>query len=162
MAQPRTTTLRKSPMPSTCTTASSPGTRFPEASGVPVRITSPGSNVEKLEMNAICEGMSWIRFAVVPLALSTTSPLSENEIAASRQSNSSFVTIQGPRGAGGVEALRARPHRIALLQVAQGHVVDAGEAEHVVHGTFDGHVLRDASDDDRDLRLEVHVMGVGG
>ena len=49
-------------------------------------------------MNAICEGMSWIRFAVVPLALSTTSPLSENEIAASRQSNSSFVTSHGPSG----------------------------------------------------------------
>ena len=33
---------------------------------------------------------------MVPLAFSTTSPLSVNEIAASRQSNSSFVTSHGP------------------------------------------------------------------
>ena len=55
--QPRTTTLRRLPMPSTCTIASSPGSRWPEAFGVPVRITSPGSSVVKLEIAAICSGM---------------------------------------------------------------------------------------------------------
>ena len=65
-------------MPSTCTTASSPGLRLPDASGVPVRMTSPGSSVAKLEMNAICSGIEWIRLAVVPLAFSTSSPLSVN------------------------------------------------------------------------------------
>ena len=55
--QPRNTTLRNEPMPSTCTTASSPGSRCPEAFGVPVMITSPGSSVVKLEIAAICSGM---------------------------------------------------------------------------------------------------------
>lgn len=53
----RTTTLRSEPMPSMCTTGSSPASRWPEASGVPVMMTSPGSSVVKLEMAAICSGM---------------------------------------------------------------------------------------------------------
>lgn len=53
----RTTTLRSEPMPSICTTGSSPASRWPEASGVPVMMTSPGSSVVKLEMAAICSGM---------------------------------------------------------------------------------------------------------
>ena len=65
---------------------------------MPVMITSPGSSVEKLEIPAICSAMLWMRFAVVPLAAGTSSPLSVKPILASRQSNSSFVTIQGPRG----------------------------------------------------------------
>ena len=53
----RTITLRRSPMPSTCTMVSSPGSRWPEAFGVPVMMTSPGSRVENEEIAAICSGM---------------------------------------------------------------------------------------------------------
>lgn len=53
----RTITLRRSPMPSTCTMVSSPGSRWPEAFGVPVMMTSPGSSVENDEIAAICSGM---------------------------------------------------------------------------------------------------------
>ncbi len=51
-------------MPSTATTASSPGPKCPDAFDVPVRITSPGSNVANDEIAAICSGMPWIMFAV--------------------------------------------------------------------------------------------------
>ena len=80
-------------MPSTRTIASSPGLSVPEAFGVPVMITSPGNSVEKLEIPAICSAMLWMRFAVVPLAAGTSSPLSVKPILASPQPNSSFVTI---------------------------------------------------------------------
>ena len=85
-------------MPSTITIASSPALRLPDAFGVPVMITSPGSSVENDEIAAICSGMPWIRFAVVPLAALTVRPLSLNEIFALAQSMSSRVTIHGPSG----------------------------------------------------------------
>ena len=59
---------------------------------------------------------------------------------------------------GRVEPLGARPHRIELLQVAQRHIVGAGEPQHIVHGPLHRHVLGDPPNHHRHLRLIVHVM----
>ena len=62
--------------------------------------------------------------------------------------------------AGRVEALRPRPHRIQPLQVTQRHVVDAREAQHVVHGLLDRHVLGDTPHNHRHFGLEVHIIRI--
>ena len=72
------------------------------------------------------------------------------------------VTGHDPRAerAGRVEALRTRPHRVEPLQVAQCHVIHAGEAEHIVHGLFDRHVLGDTTHHHGHFRLEIHVVRI--
>ena len=72
------------------------------------------------------------------------------------------ITSHNPRAkrAGRVEALRARPHRVKPLQIAQCHIVHAGETEHIVHGLFDRHILGDAAHHHSHFRLEIHVVRI--
>ena len=58
-----------------------------------------------------------------------------------------------------VEALGARVLHVLGLQLARGHVVEAGDAEHVVHrvGGFDAR--RAAADHHRHLRLVIDAAG---
>ena len=73
-----------------------------------------------------------------------------------------IVAGHDPRAerAGGVEAFRTRPHRVKSLQVTQCHIVHASEAEHVIHGLFDRHVLGDAPHHHGHFRLEIHIVRV--
>lgn len=112
------------------------------ASGVPVMITSPGSSVEKLEIPAICSAM-------VMDEMSAGAARRRNILAVEREADPGVAPVElvlrddpGAQGAGGVEALCTRPHRVGALQVAQRHVVHAGEAEHIVHRLVHRHAWR--------------------
>ena len=77
-------------------------------------------------------------------------------------------TIRGPRVAADldagperrerVEALRAGVLRLLVLDVACGHVVQAGDAEDVVPRLRRRHAVRPPADDDREFRLVVRLV----
>ena len=72
---------------------------------------------------------------------------------------SSSVSIHGPSGRRGVEALGPGPLQVRLLDVAGGEVVAAGVAEDDVIDALLGDVLADPADDDAELGLEGDVLG---
>ena len=72
---------------------------------------------------------------------------------------SSSVSIHGPSGRGGVEALGAGPLQVRLLDVAGGEVVAAGVAEDHVVDALLRDVLADPADDDAQLGLEGDFLG---
>ena len=84
-------------MPSTVTVTSWPGSIGPTPSGVPVRMTSPGSRVVYEEMNATISAIPRTRSEVFPSC--TSSPSS---VVVSRRFATSArlwcVVIQGPSG----------------------------------------------------------------
>ncbi len=89
-------------------------------------------------------------------------------LAVQRERNLGVLPIQviahhDPRAerAGGIESLGSRPCGIDALQVAQRHVVHAGEAEHVIHCVLNGYVLGNTTHHHGHFRLEVHVLGAG-
>src|SRR5690606_18213680 len=67
----RTTLLVREPMPATETSTSSPTCMGPTPSGVPVRMTSPGSSVITLDTCETRVGMSKTMSAVVPSCTSS-------------------------------------------------------------------------------------------
>ena len=82
------------PMPSISTLTVSPSTIGPTPAGVPVRITSPGSNVMMSDMNAISA-----RDVVDHLAGAPVLPELAVDAAVTRRSDgSSTVSIHGPIG----------------------------------------------------------------
>ena len=68
----------------------------------------------------------------------------------------------GTERAGGIETLAAGPHGVILLEVAQGHIIDAGISQHVVHGLGLADLACDTPYDHSHLGLVVHVLAVGG
>src|SRR6185437_5641218 len=59
----------------------------------------------------------------------------------------------------GVEALRPPPLPFGPLQVAGGHVVGAGVAEHYIFHAFAGNLAAQPADHDREFGLEVDLFG---
>ena len=66
----------------------------------------------------------------------------------------------GPHRTERVEALATDPLAVAELEVPRRDVVQARVAEDVVEGSRHGHVPSESPDDDRELRLVVHLRRV--
>src|SRR5680860_1645416 len=65
----------------------------------------------------------------------------------------------GPERAERVEALGPAPLSVGALQIARGHVVGHGVAQHRLHGVLDRHAPRHAADDHGQLSLVVDLPG---
>ena len=153
-----TTVFVRAPRPSIETSTSSPGCIGPTPSGVPVRITSPGSSVITLVMWATRVGMSKIRSLVEPSC--TRSPL---RWVWTRTPSAKSLRVEvgldpGAERAEGVEALGAGPLPVLLLQVARGHVVGDRVAEDHVGGLLRRHVAADPADHHGELALVVDAL----
>ncbi len=148
-------------MPSTVTLTESPTCIGPTPSGVPVRITSPGSSVMKDEMYSMISGTLKNMSEVLPFCLSSSPPprLSSRVVTSTLRRVEVGLDPRSER-AERVEALGAGPLTVLGLQVARGDVVGDGVAEDHLGGVLGGDVAADAADHDGELGLVVHVLAL--
>ena len=109
--------------------ALSPATRGPTPSGVPVRITSPGSSV--IMRLTYDDERRHVEDHVRGRAVLARRRRSTRHALGTRERRRASVSIHGPDGAERVEALGARELHVLLLEVARGHVARARVPEDV-------------------------------
>jgi hypothetical protein len=130
---------------------------MPTPWGVPVRMTSPGSNVNAWEQKEMSSATPKIISLV--LLSCTTWPLR-------MQRNGQVLRIgdfvcgdkAGADGAEGVQALAPHPLAVAHLHFPGAHIVGAGVACHVAQRICLAHPARRLADDHGQFRFVVHLL----
>ncbi len=147
------------PRPAIETSTSSPTSMGPTPSGVPVRMTSPGSSVITLETCAIRVGMSKIRSFVLTVLLEVAVEVGLHAARPSAKSaGRGRSRSTGPSGQNESKPLARVNCTSLLLQVARGHVVGDRVAVDDVGGLLGRDVAADPADHDGELALEVQVL----
>ena len=152
-----TTGFTSTPIPSISTSTLSPAVIGPTPLGVPVRITSPGSNVMMRghirhdladPEHEIAGGARLAQLPVDPARDRQT--LRGVELGVDRR----------PERTERVEPLRPRPLPVPPLEVTGRHVVGGGVAEHVGADVLDVDVTGHPADDHRQLRFVMRLLGI--